>query len=308
MTVRDTNDGIDFGVSMRLLKEVKAEAQLAESLGYEYLLTGEHISFYGPTPNTIVSLAAAAGATERIKLMSGIVLVPLYPPALLAKLIATLDVVSHGRYCFGIGIGGENPKEFEAVGIPVTERGARTNEALEVISRLLTEDKVEFDGRFTKLPGITIAPKSKERPPFWVSGRKDAAMRRAARYGDGWLPYMYTPEMLAESMDKIAVFTEEAGRPAGSVRGAAFAFTCVHEDRDTALHMANRVLSTTYNQDFSELVGKYAIAGNPEQCKARIQEYVDAGARTIIFAQGCPANYISDNVRLLAEEVMPAFR
>ncbi|MDH4147145.1 MAG: LLM class flavin-dependent oxidoreductase, partial [Acidimicrobiia bacterium] len=133
-------------------------------------------------------------------------------------------------------------------------------------------------------------------------------MRRAARYGDGWLPYMYTPEMLAESMDKIAVFTEEAGRPAGSVRGAAFAFTCVHEDRDTALHMANRVLSTTYNQDFSELVGKYAIAGNPEQCKARIQEYVDAGARTIIFAQGCPANYISDNVRLLAEEVMPAFR
>lgn len=306
--MRTASDGIEFGISMRLLKEVKVEAQLAESLGYDYLLTGEHISFHGPTPNTLISLAAAAAVTERIKLLSGIVLVPLYPPALLAKLIATLDTVSHGRYCFGIGIGGENPREFEAVGVPVKERGARTNEALEVIDRLLTEDKVSFEGRFTTLDRITIAPRSKERPPFWVSGRKEAAMRRAARYGDAWLPYMYTPEMLADSMTKIAGFTEEAGRPAGSVRGAAFAFTCVHEDRDTALNMCNKVLSTTYAQDFTDLVGKYAIAGSPEVCRARIQEYIDAGARTIVFAQGCPAGYMEDNVRLLAEEVMPHFK
>ena len=177
-----------------------------------------------------------------------------------------------------------------------------------MITRLLTEDNVSFEGRFTSLPGITIGPKSKERPPFWVSGRKEGAMRRAARYGDAWLPYMYTPEMLADSMAKIATFTEEAGRPEGSVRGAAFAFTCVHEDRDTALEMANRALSGTYNQDFTDKVGKYAIAGSPEQCKARIQEYLDAGARTVVFAQGCPADYISENARLLATEVMPAFR
>jgi probable F420-dependent oxidoreductase len=266
----------------RLLQGAKQEARQAEELGYDYLLTGEHISFHGPTPNTLISLSAAAAVTERIKLLSGIVLVPLYPPALLAKLVATLDVVSHGRYCFGIGIGGENPREFEAVGVPVKERGARTNEALEVINRLLTEDKVSFEGRFTTLSGITIAPKSKERPPFWVSGRKEGAMKRAARYGDAWLPYMYTPEMLADSMAKIATFT--------------------------ALNMANKVLSTTYNQDFSDLVGKYAIAGSPEVCRARVQEYLDAGARSVIFAQGCPAGYIDENVRLLAEEVMPAFR
>ena len=103
--MRDQSEAIEFGVSMRLLKEVVAEAQLVESLGYDYLLTGEHISFHGPTPNTLISLSAAAAVTERIKLLSGIVLVPLYPPALLAKLIATLDTISHGRYCFGIGIG-----------------------------------------------------------------------------------------------------------------------------------------------------------------------------------------------------------
>ncbi|MFN0092292.1 MAG: LLM class flavin-dependent oxidoreductase [Acidimicrobiales bacterium] len=306
--MRDQSDGIDFGISMRLLKEVREEAQLAESLGFDYLLTGEHISFYGPTPNTLISLSAAAAVTERIKLLSGIVLVPLYPPALLAKLIATLDVISHGRYCFGIGIGGENPKEFAAVGVPVNERGARTNEALEVINRLLTEDKVSFEGKFSSFSDITIGPKSKERPPFWVSGRKEAAMRRAARYGDAWMPYMYSPEMLADSMSKIGAFTEKAGRPAGSVRGAAFAFTCVHEDGDTALKMANKAMSTTYNQDFTSLVGKYAIAGSPDMCRARVQEYLDAGARTVIFAHGCPAGYIEQNTRLLAEEVIPAFR
>jgi alkanesulfonate monooxygenase SsuD/methylene tetrahydromethanopterin reductase-like flavin-dependent oxidoreductase (luciferase family) len=109
-------------------------------------------------------------------------------------------------------------------------------------------------------------------------------------------------------MTRIARFTEEAGRPAGAVRGAAFAFTCCHEDGDTALDMANRAMSGTYNQDFSEMVKKYAIAGTPEMCRARVQEYLDAGARTVIFANGCPAKYINENVRLLAEEVVPAFR
>ena len=304
----DRPEGVEFGVSMRLLKDVVEESQLAESLGYDYLLTGEHLSFYGPTPNTLISLSAAAAVTERIKLLSGIVLVPLYPPALLAKLIATLDTVSHGRYCFGIGIGGENPKEFEAVGVPVNERGARTNEALEVIDLLLTQNDVTFEGRWTTLPGITIGPKSKQRPPFWVSGRRDAAMRRAARFGNAWMPYMYSPEMFAESMDKIATFTDDAGRPENSVRGAAFAFTCAHEDGDTAREMVNKAMSTTYNQDFTDLVAKYAIAGTPEECRDRVQQYVDAGADAIIFAQGCPGGYIADNTRLLAEEVIPSFR
>ena len=144
--------------------------------------------------------------------------------------------------------------------------------------------------------------------PFWVAGRKDVAMRRAARHGDGWLPYMYTPEMLAESMEKIAGFTGEAGRPAGSVKGGLFIFTCVHEDRATALDLANQQLSKQYNQDFSDLVEKYTLAGSPEDCQARLREYVDAGARTIMLAQGCPADHVEANTRLIAEEVVPAFR
>lgn len=304
------DDPIEFGVSLALMRGAKEEAQQAEAWGYDYLLTGEHVMFHTPVANTIVSLAAAAGATERIKLLSGIVLVPLYPPALLAKQVAMLDVVSDGRFNLGIGVGGEFPKEFEAVGVPVSERGARTNEALEVIDKLLREKDVHFDGRFTRLDGVSIAPRGVQKPrlPFWVAGRKDVAMRRAARYAEGWLPYMYTPEMLADSMVKIEDFTAEAGRPPGTVRGGLFIFTCVHEDRDTALAMANERLSAQYNQDFTKLVEKYTLAGSPDDIVARLQDYVEAGARAVMFAPGCPVDYTAENARLIAESVIPAFR
>ncbi len=304
------SEPIEFGISMGLMRGAKSEARRAEELGYDYLLTGEHVMFHTPVGNTLVGLAAAAGATERIKLMSGIVLVPLYPAALLAKQAAMLDVVSDGRFSLGIGVGGEFPKEFEAIGVPVKERGVRTDEALEVINRLLTEKEVHFDGRFTKLDGVSIAPRGVQKPrmPFWVAGRKEVAMRRAARHAEGWLPYMYTPEMLADSMAKIARFTEEAGRPAGTVQGGLFIFSCVHEDRETALAMANERLSRQYNQDFSKMVEKYTLAGSPQDCIARLQEYIDAGARTIMFSPGCPVEYTEENTRLIAESVVPAFR
>ncbi len=304
------SDAIEFGISCRLLGGAKQEARRAEDLGYDYLLTGEHIMFHGPVGNNMVSLAAAAGATERIKLMSGIVLVPLYPAALLAKQVSVLDVVSDGRFSLGVGVGGEFPKEFDAVGVPVKQRGARTDEALEVLDLLLREKDVHFDGRFTKLDGFSISPRGVQQPrvPFWVAGRKDVAMRRAARHAEGWLPYMYTPEMLADSMTKIAAFTEEADRPAGTVQGGLFIFTCVHEDRATALDLANQQLSRQYNQDFSKMVEKYTIAGSPEDCIKRLQEYIDAGARTVMFSHGCPPEYVEQNTTLIAQTVIPAFR
>ena len=145
------------------------------------------------------------------------------------------------------------------------------------------------------------------RPPIWVSGRKDVAIRRAARHADGWLPYMYTPEMLAESMDKMATFAGEAGRPEGAVQGGLYIFTCVHENREKALELANKQLSRQYNQDFSQLVGKYALAGSPDDCVERLQEYIAAGARTIIMGHGCPAGYAAENTAAIAEGILGAF-
>ncbi|MFB3104114.1 MAG: LLM class flavin-dependent oxidoreductase [Pseudomonadales bacterium] len=300
---------IEFGIGFRRLDDIAAEAREAESLGYQFITTGEHVFFYGPTGNGLISLAAAAGATEHIKLMSSITLVPLYPPALLAKQVAALDMVSNGRFNLGVGVGGEYAKEFEACGVPVNERGARTNEALDVMQRLWTEDDVSFDGKFTKLSGLTLQPKPPQKPypPIWISGRSDAAMRRAAQYGNGWLPYMYTPEKLSKSVKTIDGYANELGRE-DPVKPGLFIFFAVHENGERGLQMAAERLSAQYNQDFSPLVGKYALAGSPEDCVARLKEYIGAGARTIILNSACPADYMVENQRLLAEAVLPAFQ
>src|SRR5712691_10890030 len=130
-----------------------------EELGYDSAWTSEHIFFYFPTFDALTALAAMAARTSRILLGTAVLLLPLRPAALAAKEIASVDIISGGRLIVGVGVGGEYPKEFEAVGVPVKERGARTDEALQVLKRLFTEDNVSFDGRFTKLDGVTLQPK-----------------------------------------------------------------------------------------------------------------------------------------------------
>ncbi|MEM7364634.1 MAG: LLM class flavin-dependent oxidoreductase [Pseudomonadota bacterium] len=301
------SEPIDFGIGLRRMDHIAEDAKTAEALGYQFISTGEHVFFYGPIGNGLIQLAAAAGATSTIQLMSAITLVPLYPPAILAKQVATLDTVSNGRFHLGVGVGGEFAKEFEACGVPVNERGARTNESLAILQKLWSEDDVHFEGRFTNLGGVTLAPKPKEPPAIWISGRSEAAMKRCARYGDGWLPYMYTPERLASSLTAIAALRGQYERTE-AVRPGLYLFFAVHEDGDKAVQMASERLSIQYNQDFSKLVYKYALAGTPDQCIARLQEYIDAGARTIMLNSACPGDYVEENERLLASSVIPAFR
>ncbi len=301
------NDSVEFGIGLRRMEHIALDAKAAEDLGYQFVSTGEHVFFYGPVGNGLIQLAAAAGATTSIKLMSAITLVPLYPAALLAKQVATLGTISGGRFNLGVGVGGEYAREFEACGVPVNERGARTNEALGLMKRLWTENNINFNGRFNTLSGVTLAPKPSPLPPIWISGRSKAAMRRCALHGDGWLPYMYTPERLRESLATITTYSNDVDRSA-AVKPGLYIFFAVHEDRATGIEMATDRLSLQYNQDFSSLVGKYAIAGNPDDCIARLRAYIDAGARTIILNSACPGEYVEENERLLAQSVLPALR
>jgi probable F420-dependent oxidoreductase len=300
---------IQFGLAMRRADKVAEQAQAIENLGYDYATTGEHVFFHVPCSNAFISLAVAAGATTRLKLMSTITLLPLYPAVLAAKQAAALDVASGGRFHMGIGVGGELPREFEASGVPVSERGARTNEALEIMKLLFTENDVHFDGKFSQLSGVTLEPKPLQQPspPIWISGRKDAAWRRAARFGTGWLPYMYTPDMLAESNQQIAKYRADEANES-PVDPGLFIFFCCHEDNATAVEYANQRLSKQYNQDFSQMIDKYAIAGDPDRCVARLREYVDAGARTVILSAASPMSYVEEAESFMAQEVLPRFR
>ena len=301
---------IEFGTTLRSPSNVAELAQQIEGLGFDILGCGEHVSFYGDSANGFISLSVAAGVTNDIRLMSAITLVPLYPAALLAKLGAALDVASGGRYTMGVGVGGEFPNEFDACGVPVTQRGSRTDDALEVLTRVWSETDVTYDGRYTTLQNFSLKPLpiQKPRPPIYVSGRSEAAMRRAAKYADGWLPYMYTPESLAESIEKITAYGEDEGRDMSDFTFGMYIFSAVHENKDTGVKYAADRLSVQYNQDFSKRVHRYAVAGDPETCQARLKEYTDAGATTVFVSSACPQDYIDRNLEMLAKDVIPEFR
>lgn len=290
-------------------QELVNTARWAEQAGFDYLASGEHLFFHGETPNAFVALAAAAGATQRIRLLSALTILPVYPPVLAAKLAATLDQVSNGRFDLGAGVGGEYPPEFESVGVPVTERGARTDEALEVISRLLSGERLDYRGRWTVVPGLALNPAAVQlpRPPMWVGGRRRAAFRRAGRFADVWMPYLYTPQQLADSLAAVRECAAESGR-SDRVRGAIFCWGAIDRDAAVARGDAIAATSSTYQQDFTGLADRYLVAGTPAQVATRLLEYRDAGADTVIFAGPRDPVAWRSSMDLLAAEVLPTLR
>lgn len=284
-------------------------AREAEQAGFSFLASGEHVFFHSPTPNAFIALAAAAGATERIRLLSALTLLPLYPAALAAKLAASLDRVSGGRFELGVGVGGEYPAEFAACGAAVRERGARTDAALDVLTRLLAGEAVSFPGLAEQgLPPQRLSPLpvQRPRPPIWVGGRKPASMRRAGRFGDVWLPYMYTPEQLASGMEQVRAAAAEHGRPAGAVRGSIFCWTAVAADPAWARRTAVETLGGVYHQDFGRAVDRYVPTGTSAQVAARIAEYAAAGAQAVVLVPACGDADRPRMIRAFTEELLPA--
>ncbi len=299
--------------------DVAEFARRAEALGFDRITTGEHLMDGNPPRPTVLGLpamAAAAGATRSLRIMTGIVIVPLYHPVMLAKLAATVDVVSGGRLDLGIGISGQRGTkvEFDAVGIPVRTRGRRTNEMLEVMKRLWTEEHVSHDGDFFKFEDVTLLPQpvQKPHPPIWVSGRSDAAMRRAALQGDGWYPYLFTVRRLRRSNEAIREIAAEAGRDLTGFHWGLNQPTSIMEDPEQALALAVENVGQRYvtpERSAEDIAQALCISGTPEDCVQAIHERIDAGVREINFSFLAPeADQFYQQMELFSSRVMPHFR
>lgn len=297
---------MDLGVSMTMTHDRVQFARSAEALGYEYLSSSDHVLFNGPIPNGFTSLAAAAAATTRIRLASSVTILPLYPAVLTAKFAAEIDVLSGGRFALGVGVGGENPGEFLAMAVPISERGARCDEALAVVRRLLAGEAVTLDGRFNVLSNARIEPGPvQQHVPIWVGGRSEAAMRRAGRFGDAWMPYMYTPEQVARSRVTVADHAAENGRDAEAMATCLQTFIAVDENSAHARkYLADRV-GALYRQDFTELVDRFLVAGTTDECRRRLQEYSDAGVEVMLLVPVCAPEDEERTLELIRREVAP---
>jgi probable F420-dependent oxidoreductase len=282
-------------------------ARLAEleAAGVDSFWSGGHVASRNPSSEAMVGLARLSALAERAKVGTSILLLPLYQPAIVAKQIADLDNATGGRVILGVGVGGEYPQEFRACGVPIEERGRRTNEMIPLLRRLWTAEEITHEGRYYPMRDVKIhpAPVQPGGPPIIVSGRKEPAMRRAALLGDGWLPYMYSARRYAASVATIHEIAADAGRALDDFDWYAYVFTNVDRDGDVAREAAARTIGGNYQQDVGPMIDSVAAAGTPGEVLVKLQAFVEAGARHFVFSpMGTNAR---STVDLLLAEVVP---
>lgn len=216
-----------FNVNNYCVPEFGPLATLMEELGYESLWTAEHIVLPDlpagqaqrpgnmPIMDSIAIIGYLAAFTKRLRLGTGVLLLPQHHPLLLAKQLASLDVLTRGRLIVGIGVGSV-PEEAEAMSAPMSERGARANDYVEAMIAMWTMEHPSYSGRTISFSGIDAYPRpvQKPHPPFVVGGRSEGAYRRTVRYCAGWFGFNQTVESTRGHIAAIAAARQKYGRPA----------------------------------------------------------------------------------------------
>ena len=260
-------------------------ARRAEALGFGTVWAGDHLVVHPPLLEAVCVLSAAAAVTTRVRLGLGVLMLPLRNLAWAAKQLTTVDALAPGRLALGVGVGGENPAEYEAAGVPHRRRGRRLDEALSVLPGLLTGKPVDHPGPLLPLRSPALEPGMAVPPPLYVGGRSDAAMERAARYGDSWLAMWHRPDTVAGRRRRLAARAAELGRPAPAT--AMLVFVNVNDDAAVAREQAAELLWGQYRLPF-ERVERYTAYGPAERVAERLAEYRAAGVPEFALHPAAP--------------------
>jgi probable F420-dependent oxidoreductase len=273
----------------------------AEALGFDSLWAGDHIAFPAPILDPFQVLACFASHTRRVRLGTCVYLLPLRHPTVVAKMVASLDFIAGGRVIFGIGVGGEFPAEFQASGVPVNERGARTNEAITVLRRLWRDDQTGHAGKFFQVGPVRLKPLPAQAggPPIWIGGRSEAALRRTGRHGDGYVGYFLSPDGFRERFARIRALAAERGRTQ-DLTPALMTFAVVDRDHSAAVERAGAILGGMYGRDMNSAAARYCVAGTPADCRAAVERYAEAGVQHLILTPLAYGDGTAEVIRALA--------
>jgi probable F420-dependent oxidoreductase len=275
---------------------------LAEAAGVDSIWQTDRLISSEPFLESMTSLAALAGRTRRMKFGMNVLSLAQRDPVLVAKQCATVDMLSGGRLLPAFGVGSDRSPEWTAMHLDPKVRGARTDEALEIIRRLWTEDKVDFAGKHYRLTGATISPKPAQPDlPIWIGGSSPAAIRRTARFGTGWQGGAETPEVTGQVIAAIKAALAETGRTIDEDHyGAGFPFWFGSpEDPGVA-----KTLAAYRALGLADPLSYFAI-GDADAVIARIAAYIDAGiSKFILRPMGAnDAEIIAQTERLIAEVI-----
>ena len=312
-----------------LYAEVLEQIEWAESLGYDDVwLTEHHFVDDGHAPSPLVIGGAVAARTKRMRIGTGVLLLPLYDPVRVAEDGATIDILSDGRFELGVGIG-YRVEEFAGLGIDRKHRAGRANEGLEIIRRLWEGETVTFQGKHFHIEGAKLSPLpvQRPRPPLWVGGFAEPAMRRAAKYADGFIGTGPIAPLVAIYQDEL----RKLGKPADRPRVAAGHFWLIvandpektfHEIAPHVLYQINLYsewLTKAGQPIFPHLEDEKALRESgfiqvltPEDAVKEIERYVAEVPLeryyTWTVPPGYPVKKMNEHLELFARKVMPHFR
>jgi alkanesulfonate monooxygenase len=285
-----------------------AYAAKAEVLGYDSIWVWDHILLGVDPPFPIIDsltlLAAVAARTSTIKLGTGVLVLPLRNPVVLAKELASLDLIAGGRLLLGMASGWYK-REFDAVGVPFDQRGRIMNRNLEILRRLWTEDQVNGEYPPHRLRGSNMSPKPARPPVMLIGGYVDRVLKRAALNG-GWLTYFYTPEGFARSWAKVRGFAEQAGRDPDVLLNANQLPIYVGPSRAAVAAPMMEWLGQEWDYAaWSDSTKEAAIFGTVDECVDQLRAQLAVGVQKLIFI---PYKYRPDQVKIIAREIIPRLR
>lgn len=281
-----------------------------EELGFDSLWVWDHILLgvdpHFPIVDSLTLLTAIAARTKKIKLSTGILVLPLRNPVTLAKQLSSMDQISNGRLLLAMAAGWYK-REFDAVGVPFEQRGRIMDDNLEIMRRFFNEDLVSGEWPNHSIPAGVMFPKPVQQPfPILIGGYADRVLKRAATNGDGWLTYFYKPDAFVESWQKVCNYAEEAGRDPATLLNGNQLPIMVGDSRAAV----EKTMMDWLNVDFDIAQGSKstmdsAIMGNVDECVAQLKEHIDAGVQKLIFV---PYKYQMEQVEVIAKEIVPQLR
>jgi alkanesulfonate monooxygenase SsuD/methylene tetrahydromethanopterin reductase-like flavin-dependent oxidoreductase (luciferase family) len=245
--------------------------------GIDYVCVGDHVSFFvGLGGDGLVLAASLAAQHPTLPIMTGVYLLPLRHPVLVARQLSDLGQIAPGRLIFGVGIGGEDRHEVEICGVDPATRGRRMEECLTIVRQLLTGKPVTFHGEFFDLDDALIVPAPADPTPIIVGGRSDAAVRRAGRLGDGWLGIWNSARRFAEVVEIIGEEAARVGRDDRPSRHAMQLWCGIDDSKEAARARVAPAMEAFYQIPF-ERFEKYSPYGTPEDIAEFLVPYVEAG-------------------------------
>jgi alkanesulfonate monooxygenase SsuD/methylene tetrahydromethanopterin reductase-like flavin-dependent oxidoreductase (luciferase family) len=250
--------------------------------GVDHLTVGDHVSFAdGHGADGLIQAAALLSAHPDVRVQTGVYLLALRHPAIVARQLATIAQLAPGRLTFGVGVGGDDPREFVLCGIDPRERGARTTEGLRCVRRFMSGEEIDFRGRFFELHGA-IRPAPAMPIPVLVGGRSDAALARTGQLGDGWLGLWVSPRRFAQAIEHIDAEAARAGRGHVLWRHALQLWAAFDSSGARARRRLAATMEAAYGLPFDRFE-RYAPCGPPEAVAEALAPYLAVGCRRFNF-------------------------